>query len=62
MIITLQLCSQHGWTALMWASDRGNTKIVDLLLNKGADPNMTSKVFIVHLGGGVTLAETIIFV
>lgn len=46
----------------MWASDRGNTKIVDLLLNKGADPNMTSKVFIVHLGGGMTLAETIIFV
>ena len=28
----------------MWASDRGNIHIVDLLLNKGANPNITSKV------------------
>ena len=29
----------------MWASDRGNDKTVELLLNKGANVNKTSKVF-----------------
>ena len=31
-------------TALMWASDRGNVKIVELLLDKGANVNMMTKV------------------
>ena len=36
----------------MWASDRGNIHVVDLLLNKGANPNITSKVCLGGGGGG----------
>ena len=32
-------CSPAGWTALMTASMRGYTPIVELLLRRGADPN-----------------------
>ena len=43
----------------MWASDRGNIHIVDLLLNKGANPNITSKVYLGE-GGGSTSAEAVL--
>ena len=44
----------------MWASDRGNIQIVDLLLNKGANPNITSKVAMSRGEWGSTLAAAIL--
>lgn len=35
---------QSGWTALMYACDRGYCEIVEILVAKGADPNQVAKV------------------
>ena len=37
---------QGGWTALMEASEEGNTEIIKLLLEAGAAANKTKKVMI----------------
>ena len=36
--------SQHGMTALIWASGRGHTEVVDHLLEAGANPDAADKV------------------
>lgn len=36
--------TQGGWTALMWAAYKGRTDVADLLLEKGANPNITGQV------------------
>ena len=38
------LLLQEGWTALMAASQQGNTDIVELLLKRGANPNAMTGV------------------
>ncbi len=38
------LLNQDGWTALHWASSNGFTKILKLLLQKGANPNLLDQV------------------
>ena len=35
---------QGGFTSLYLASQEGHTEILDILLTKGADPNLTTKV------------------
>ena len=35
---------QGGWTSLMYASRNGHDLIVDMLLEKGADPHATKEV------------------
>lgn len=46
----IQLCvlcifpTQGGWTALMWAAYKGRTDVAQLLLGKGANPNITGQV------------------
>ncbi len=35
---------QGGWTALMWAAYKGRTDVAQLLLEKGANPNITGQV------------------
>lgn len=35
---------QHGMTALIWASGRGHTEVVDHLLEAGANPDAADKV------------------
>lgn len=37
--------TQGGWTALMWAAYKGCTDVADLLLEKGANPNITGQVW-----------------
>lgn len=36
--------TQGGWTALMWAAYKGRTDVAQLLLEKGANPNITGQV------------------
>lgn len=38
------MCAQGGWTALMWAAYKGCTDVAELLLDKGANPNITGQV------------------
>ena len=38
------LCSQGGWSALMWAAYKGRTPVAQMLLDKGANPNITGQV------------------
>ena len=38
------LFPQHGMTALIWASGRGHTEVVDHLLEAGANPDAADKV------------------
>ena len=38
------VCLQHGMTALIWASGRGHTQVVEELLDAGADANSADKV------------------
>ena len=40
----LLLSPQHGMTALIWASGRGHTEVVDHLLEAGANPDAADKV------------------
>ena len=35
---------QDGWTASMYACDKGNFELVEVLLSKGADPNEAAQV------------------
>ena len=35
---------QAGWTSLMWASDKGYSNIVKVLLEAKADPNIINEV------------------
>ena len=35
---------KHGWTALMWATDKDNLEMVELLLANKADTNVPAKV------------------
>ena len=35
---------QHGMTALIWASGRGHTEVVNHLLEAGANPDAADKV------------------
>ena len=35
---------KHGWTALMWATDKDNLEMVELLLANKADTNIPAKV------------------
>lgn len=35
---------QGGWTALMWAAYKGRTDVAQMLLEKGANPNITGQV------------------
>ena len=37
-------CTQRGWTALMEASEEGDTEIIKLLLEAGATAKKTKKV------------------
>ena len=36
--------TQGGWTAIMWAAYKGCTDVAQLLLEKGANPNITGQV------------------
>ena len=40
----LHLSLQDRWTALMWASGTGEMECVKVLLDRGAEVNMQSKV------------------
>lgn len=43
-IILFNCVWQGGWTALMWAAYKGRTDVAQLLLEKGANPNITGQV------------------
>lgn len=32
---------EHGWTALCWAAGGGDARLIDMLLERGADPTLT---------------------
>jgi ankyrin repeat protein len=38
------LCAQDGMTALHWASSKGHRDIAKLLLGRGANPKLKTKV------------------
>ena len=44
MVALNQSTIQNGWTALEKASIRGHHKVVEVLLGKGANPNLQNKV------------------
>uniref|UniRef100_A0A672LST3 Kinase D interacting substrate 220 n=1 Tax=Sinocyclocheilus grahami TaxID=75366 RepID=A0A672LST3_SINGR len=39
--IIIYVCVQGGWSALMWAAYKGRVEVARLLLEKGANPNIT---------------------
>lgn len=39
---------QGGWSALMWAAYKGRVEVTRLLLEKGANPNITGQVRRMH--------------
>lgn len=46
-LLSIVVCvfpAQGGWTALMWAAYKGCTDVAQLLLEKGANPNITGQV------------------
>ena len=45
IILILSSTVQDGKSSLYIASQEGHTEIVELLLKKGADPNLTCKVY-----------------
>lgn len=46
MVCSVCVCPcQGGWTALMWAAYKGRTDVAELLLEKGANPNITGQVW-----------------
>ena len=48
-------CLQHGTTALMWASELGDTVVVKMLSDKGANVDLSNKVrqrLILGVGAG----------
>lgn len=45
---------QHGMTALIWASGRGHTEVVNHLLDAGANPDAADKV---HQGFSAEILE-----
>ena len=43
--VLLSLCAcQDGYTALLWAADKGNTEIAIALVERGADMDVQDKV------------------
>ena len=40
----LLMCLQEGWTALMAAANNGRYGVVDILLQRGANPDMQDQV------------------
>ncbi|XP_036604221.1 kinase D-interacting substrate of 220 kDa isoform X5 [Trichosurus vulpecula] len=46
--VSLEHKDMGGWTALMWACYKGRTEVVDLLLSKGANPNVTGLQYNVY--------------
>ncbi|XP_075779639.1 kinase D-interacting substrate of 220 kDa isoform X4 [Pelodiscus sinensis] len=46
--VNLEHRDMGGWTALMWASYKGCTKVAELLLEKGANPNITGQQYSVY--------------
>ena len=40
--------SQDGWTALMWAAERGHADCVQLLIDAGADKDVRNEVRVSH--------------
>lgn len=43
-IVLTRFLPQHGMTALIWASGRGHTAVVNHLLDAGANPDAADKV------------------
>uniref|UniRef100_A0A8C0QSG5 Kinase D-interacting substrate of 220 kDa n=1 Tax=Chelonoidis abingdonii TaxID=106734 RepID=A0A8C0QSG5_CHEAB len=46
--VNLEHRDMGGWTALMWASYKGCTKVAELLLQKGANPNVTGQQYSIY--------------
>ncbi|XP_039571520.1 kinase D-interacting substrate of 220 kDa [Passer montanus] len=46
--VSLEHRDLGGWTALMWASYKGRTEVAKLLLEKGANPNITGMQYSVY--------------
>ncbi|XP_025952935.1 kinase D-interacting substrate of 220 kDa isoform X2 [Dromaius novaehollandiae] len=46
--VSLEHRDLGGWTALMWASYKGRTEVAELLLEKGANPNITGLQYSVY--------------
>ena len=56
---------QRGWTALMYAADRGNTQLVDALLDAGTDPDIRAEdgataLFVAVMQGREEVARTLV--
>ncbi len=49
------MCTQDGMTALHWASAKGHRDIVKLLLGRGANPKLKTKVTILLLRAVITV-------
>ena len=52
VILHMSDITQEGWSALMWAADKGKTEVVVELLKAGANVDMQSEVcqyiYVVH--------------
>jgi hypothetical protein len=44
LVLTHSIMIQSGWTSLMFASHKGHTEAVKLLLDRGANPNTKNNV------------------
>ena len=45
LYLNIYIYLQHGWTALMWGTNKDNLEMVELLLANNADPNVRDKVY-----------------
>ena len=45
LCLNIYIYLQHGWTALMWGTNKDNLEMVELLLANNADPNVRDKVY-----------------